>query len=59
MTTAPARVSVAPPQAAVREAGLLRPRTGHYAAEFLSTTVLMAVAGGLFRQLGDSWTRTS
>ncbi|MEU5579695.1 hypothetical protein ABZ791_26725 [Streptomyces huasconensis] len=43
----------------MRAAGLLRPRTGHYAAEFLSATVLMAVAGGLFRRLGDSWTRTS
>ncbi|GGP97677.1 hypothetical protein [Streptomyces roseolilacinus] len=54
MTAAPVQVSFAPPQAAVREAGLPRSRTGCHAAKFLSGAVLMAVARGLSRWLGDS-----
>ncbi|MFJ3880996.1 fatty acid desaturase family protein [Streptomyces sp. NPDC090077] len=55
MTTAPAPVSFAPLQATVREAGLLRPRTGYYVVKFLTNTALMAAAWGLFVLLGNSW----
>ncbi|WP_030729033.1 fatty acid desaturase family protein [Streptomyces sp. NRRL S-237] len=55
MTTAPAQVSFAPLQAAVREAGLLRPRTGYYILKFAANTALLAAAWALFGRLGDSW----
>lgn len=55
MTTAPAPVSFAPLRATVREAGLLRPRTGYYAVKFLTNTALMAAAWALFLSLGNSW----
>ncbi|MEU3007296.1 acyl-CoA desaturase [Streptomyces sp. NPDC007020] len=54
-TTAPAPVSFAALQSVVREAGLLRPRNGYYAVKFLTNTLLMAAAWGLFAWLGDSW----
>ncbi|MEU8541831.1 acyl-CoA desaturase [Streptomyces sp. NPDC048717] len=61
MTTAqaPAPVSFAPLQAAVREAGLLKPRTGYYTVKFLTNTALVVGAWALFWRLGDSWWQLS
>ncbi|MFF4734665.1 fatty acid desaturase family protein [Streptomyces sp. NPDC001262] len=55
MVSTPGAESFAPLQAAVREAGLMRPRHGWYAAKFVTNSALLGGSWALFARLGDSW----